>query len=222
MAIPIVISNCAAATSATFICNSLYAVNGIDCFIKNISENCTINTIRPYGFISSNCNCSLAIQGTCSNKVYILDRCLNEIGSICLPNIGGPLLSAYILCNRKMLLTYRKKIVIANSDGSTGEIIATADCAETDFISAFPALNGTLLAFNNGIQDTIQYRSCNGNIGTCALPPCINIKNFVVGEDCTVYGLISKGYPYRYLFPILVDGTLNCVNETCFGTSLCN
>ncbi|MBE6677231.1 MAG: hypothetical protein E7597_00340 [Ruminococcaceae bacterium] len=221
MAIPIIISNCGAASGATFSGNCIFAVNGFDCIIKNITEGCTYNSFRPYRFLSSDCNCLLATEGNCGNKIFILDNCFNEIGSICPPCAEGTLLTAYITCGRKLLLTYRKKIVIANGDGSIGETIATSNRENTDFIAAFPYHNGLLIAFNDGYRDTIQYRSCNGSISNCILPRCVNIQSFTQSDDGTVYGLFAKGYPYRYLIPVIIDGRLNCVTEECFGTNLC-
>lgn len=221
MAIPITTSGCGAASGAAFLEDSIIAVNGFDCTISNVTNGCIYNTVRPYDFISTSKNCILATQGTCSNKLYIIDSCFNEIDGICLPNIGGPLLSAYLMCNGKILLTYRKAIVIANTDGSTGGIVANSNCESTDFISAIPNNKGLILAFNDGYRDTIQYRDCNGTISNCVLPSCVSIKSFAQSYDCTVYGLFAKGYPYRYLIPVLVDGVLNCVSESCFGTNLC-
>ncbi len=221
MAIPVIISNCGAVSGAAFSDNCIFAVNGFDCIVKNVTEGCTYNVFRPYRFISSDRNCLLATDGGCGNKLYILDKCLNEIGNICLPCVYGPLLTAYITCDGKLLLTYRKKLVIANGDGGMGEAIAANNCDSTDFIAAFPYCNGLLIAFNDGYRDTIQYRGCNGRINNCILPQCINIRSFTQADDGTVYGLFAKGYPYRYLIPIIVDGVFNCVTDECFGTNLC-
>ncbi len=222
MAIPVTISNCGAVTGAVFSNNSVYAVNGVDCTVKNVCDDCCFSTFRPYSFLSKNCGCTLAISGFCSNRVYILDCCFKEIGSICFSFDYGPLLAAYLTEGNKLILTYRKTVIIANTNGSYMDTIATSSCDDSDFIAAILTDGGLLTAFNDGNRDTIQIRYGDGTTQSCTLPRCVGIKSFVVNDDCSIYGLFSKGYPYRYLLPIVTDGMFNCVSEECFGTNICS
>lgn len=221
MAIPIVMQDCIAATGATIVNKTIYAVNGIDCNLRNITCNCSVCVRRPYGFISSNCNCILATEGTCSNKIYILDLCFNEIGSICIRNGEGPLLTAYATDCGRLILTYRNVVILADCNGNTASVIGCTQKEGSEFISAFPFNHGILLALNNDDETVLQTRENCNVVQSCILPKGISVRSFTQGCDGTVYGLFSKGYPYRYLIPIIVDGILSCPTGNCFGISLC-
>lgn len=222
MAIPVIFPGCTAATGADFLCGSVLAVNSFDCVIYNATEKCKTCTSRPYSFISTSGNCILALGNDCSNKLFVLNSCFEEIGSICTDTGDGPLLTVYSAGCGRLILTYRRSIVAVDADGSSACIFATLNGAEKDFIAATPTCGGILLAYNDGSRDNIQYRRCDGAVSTCTLPQGISVKSFATGEDGTVFGLFAKGYPYRYLAPILVDGVLVCNFEGCFLSPLCD
>lgn len=217
MAIPVILSSCGAATGAVYVKDCIYAVNGIDCVVENTTAFNCISTARPYSFLSYCNGCILAIEGFCSNKVYILDCCFREIGSLCFTSKYGPLSAAYKTDTNRLVLTFAKAIAVTDSLGNLQLQIANITCNEAVFISAFPLSNGILIALRDGAFDHLQFRSYCGKTQSCILPNCVSIKSFLQFNDCTVYGLIGKGYPYRYLCPVVIDGLLNCVNENCFN-----
>lgn len=210
MSIPVVFPGCTAVTSADFHCGSIIAVNSFDCVIRNTTEKCNITANRPYGFIASNGGELLALGGNCGNKVYILNGDFEEVASICIRTQNGPLLSVYGAGCGKLLLTYRKRIVLAERDGSTTQTLAEMTDDEKDFLSALPTPVGMLLAYGDGNRDNLRLCGCGGAVGNCTLPEGVTFKGFAVGGDGTVFCLYANGYPYRYLAPVLTDGVLCC------------
>ncbi|MBR6594527.1 MAG: hypothetical protein IKK83_05040 [Clostridia bacterium] len=221
MSIPVKFSDCSAVTGATFNGHGdILTVNSFDSAVYNNTSKCDLCTCRPYSFISAHCSCILAISGGCSNRVYVLNECLEETGGICLRGGNGPLLTVYLTEDCGMVLTYRNAVYLADENGSISETLATASCEDGEFIAAAPTDTGMLYAVSENGAQYILHRSPCGN-DSCYIPVGIMFKSFVYGNDGTVYGLFAKGYPYRYLVPVLVNGALQCPSASCFGTRLC-
>lgn len=221
MTIPITQSMCKAATGAVISDNNILTVNSADCAVENSYNGTCIETARAYEFVSGYNDMYLATGTSCNNRVYILNSSFKEIASICFPACNGPILSAYAMpCNR-ILLTYRNKITVGNYNGNFTQTVDEICDSDSEFISAVPTDNGILFAYTNGSYETLQYNRCCGYTDSCILPSNIRIKNFVTDSD-TVYGLFSKGYPYRYLLPVVQGCSLLCPNENDFSISDCN
>ena len=209
MKIPISLPCRVAPTTGVINCGRILAADGFECSVYSVNEGCYIPTKRPYGFLSTVCDCGdmIAIGGECTNRVYVLTENLTETDGFTPKINAGPLLTAYP-CNggNALLLTYRKVVVIANCNGEVLGVTKTAP-DEVDFMSCYPLCKGCLCAYNDGNNEIIEYSAC-GNTRRCILPNCVRIKSFVSFEEGVVYGFFTKGYPYAFLAPIWQNGLL--------------
>lgn len=207
MKIPISLPTGLPARGATFSCGRILATDGFECRVYSVEEKCYIPTKRPYGFISSSCECGdlVATGGNCSNKVYILSADLTETDGFTPKINAGPLLSVYPCPNgAELVLSYRNACYLSDCRGNILRTLRVAG-EDGDIISCFPLCCACIQAFEEGDRNVIEY---NGN--RCTLPQCAKVKGFALSEEETVYALVNKGYPYSFLIPVLEDGVFNC------------
>ncbi len=211
MNIPIAAPGCIPADCAVVNGEGLLSSNAFTNEILGASGQESIMAARPYRFLSSlPCGGFLALSGKCESRIYVLNQCFEETGSITPGTLDETPQSAFMYPDGSgILITGAKEAVKISTEGRTLEVVGTASDG-TRLLSCFPLSCGFLVATEENEQTVI--RLTGGSEEGYVIPKGLRFKSFCDGNDGTVYALIGKGYPYTYLVPVYDGGSLKPVS----------